>query len=244
MHDPEAYRLLYEDEEGVPVGLDQVMLLSPAPLDRVPTLKPLLEAEDQYVAFQAAMVLAAWGVDAGVLHLEGMIDHADPQAEPLMPHRIRGYENCYDLMADAVDCYEMNGGAPEVAIRIYGKLLALYGHFDFECALKDVLLNGHHRELIDLIERAFRRALGKSKIYLASQLLPLLAAWAPKTFWNLLPQIERRVGGTPDPANNIAEALGHIHTKESIDRLEALARDPKAVVANEAKAALAKARAD
>lgn len=61
----EAYQLLYCDDDGDVIGLDEVQLLDPIPADRVPKLRTLLEDSDFFTVYQALKVLVAWQDEAG-----------------------------------------------------------------------------------------------------------------------------------------------------------------------------------
>lgn len=142
LYSPEIQHLLYENDAGRVIGLDKVQLLDPVPTARLGPVRALLSCPDEYLAYQAASVLTAWGDAAGLRHLEQLIDGRVDQRLTMAPHRIWDYDNGYDEMAWAVDLY---GLSPEVQrpaqLRVLGKLLALYGPCFFESNLKAALLD-------------------------------------------------------------------------------------------------------
>lgn len=215
---PDARRLLYEDNDGTVIGLDEVQLLDPVPEDRIPAVRTLLASPDPRVVFEAAIVLAAWGDDAGIKRVEEMIDRRIDLDVTLSPHRIHGYDNVYDEIAQAVRAYGLSGGDASVRERLYRKLLYLYGPLRFESRLKGALLreeglkDGLYSEVIAAIERAL--ALGEP--YLASQLLPVAAKWAPSEAPRLIALFSACPAQTPDPAANVAEALEYAGSETSV----------------------------
>jgi hypothetical protein len=85
------------------------------------------------VQYQATLVLTAWGDDLGFRKLEHFVDSRLHDRACLEPHRLHGYDNVYDLLADAVDLMRLNRSDRERdRERVFGKLLALYGPCWFE----------------------------------------------------------------------------------------------------------------
>ncbi len=71
------------------------------PWERVPKIKELMQGNDNYVALQAAMLLAHWGVDEGFDYLESFACDRPPLTENWMPHRLRSYDDTYKHILDA-----------------------------------------------------------------------------------------------------------------------------------------------
>ena len=92
----EYEHLLYCDETGELVGLAEVQLMDPAPVERIPAVQALLGEDDPYVAFQAAIVLAAWGDLTGLACIEQMIDSRIHERVTLCPHRLHDHDNVYE----------------------------------------------------------------------------------------------------------------------------------------------------
>jgi hypothetical protein len=231
----EIQHLFYADEDGEVVGLNEVQLLDPPPVERIPAVISLLHDDDLYLVYQAAIVLAAWGVDEGLDKIEEMIDERVHTMMEFAPHRIDGYDNVYDEFAYAVHLYGLTGKRLADRKRIYSKLLSLYGSVFFQGELKYVLLNCDFPELAaDLID-AIKRALSHGHEYLASQLLPVLARWQPEMAWEIIPRFRRMSRHPHDPAANVAEALGYIDTDESRRLLSTYLNHKGIGVAEEAK---------
>ena len=223
LYSPEIQHLLYEDDAGRVIGLDKVQLLDPVPTARLAPVRALLSSPDEYLAYQAASVLTAWGDAAGLRHLEQLIDGRVDQRLTLAPHRIWDYDNGYDEMAWAVDLY---GLSPEVQrpaqLRVLGKLLALYGPCFFESNLKAALLDlepALAAELAPAMRAALARTQEKGQLYLASQLLPPLArvdSAAARTLLDAFPGLLRKVVPKPSAGEadsiraNVLEALGYL----------------------------------
>lgn len=232
---PDYYDLLYADETGEIVGLDEVQLMDPPPVERFPAVRALLREDDEHLVFEAAIVLAAWGDTAGLERIEQMIDMRIHERATLAPHRLHGYDNVYDELANAVSLFGMTTpGHEETIKRLYRKLLALYGPCIFESKLKRVLLKSDMQELTDDVLAAIERAWKLDRAYLASQLLPVLARWSPEHFWRLAPQFVD-ASDTPPPAFNVLEGLGYVTGPGKDALLKKLSTHPDERIASAAR---------
>ena len=242
-YSPEIRHLLYEDEGDRVVGLDEVQLLDPVPAERIAPVRALLQSRDLYLVYQAALALTAWGDYAGLLQIEAMVDARVDRQMEFEPHRIYGYDNVYDVMADAVYLFGLSSEAHlEERLRVFRKLLALYGSCYFESRLKSALLKMDSAEaLVPDMRLAMERAKSLGRVYLASQLLPPLARWTGEAVRLLLPgffEPPTRRELAPDPRTNVAEALGYLPGLESRRQLEQMAQSPDRPIYEEARAAL------
>lgn len=175
----------------------------------------------------------------GIGAYRGVSGDADSRSIELAPHRIDGYDNVYDYLAEAVHLYGLSSRDRDVRLRLFRKLLALYGECGFESRLKSALLRSDMIELLDEAKAALRRSLALAKPYLASQLLPVIARWRTEDALALTPVILAERGGVPNPAVNVAEALRYVPYGASGPLLAALAQDDDSVVADEARRSLA-----
>ena len=240
---PETWHLLYENEEGKVIGLDRVQKLKPVPTDRFAPARVLLHSSDLYLVYQAALVLTAWGDPAGLLQIEAMVDARVDRQMEFAPHRIYDYDNVYDEMAKAVYLYGLSSDAHlEDRLRVFRKLLALYGPCQFESNLKRALLKMNFAEvLVPEMQDALQRAQKLGHTYLASQMLPPLARWEGEA---VRPELDRFSGPpsraelAPDPRSNVAEALGYLPGLESRRQLEQMAQSPDRPIYEEARASL------
>jgi len=233
--------LLYEDAVGHVVGLDEVQLLDPIPTERVASMRALLGGADLYLAYQAVLVLTAWGDPVGLGKLEEFVDARVDEKMEFAPHRISDYDNVYDELAEAVYLFGLSSvDSRDDRLRVLGKLLALYGPCFFESKLKRALLRLDLPALASDGRAALERALGLGRVHLASQLLPPLARWVGEAVRPLLAQIVAapREARAPDPLSNVAEALGYLPGSESRRRLERYALLPNPAVSDEAHRAL------
>lgn len=207
----EIQQLLYADSAGKAIGLERVQGLEPVPAERLGPLRALLDGPDEYLGYQAALVLAAWGNAAGLRKLEQLIDTRLDQRLVMAPHQVPDYDNGYDEMAGAVHRYGLSSAAEQPARRrVLGKLLALYGPCQFESKLKAALLQlDWAAELLPDMRAALARALALGRAELASQLLPPLARCEGRAVRALLEQFVPRPVAPPAPAvyANIVEAL-------------------------------------
>jgi hypothetical protein len=56
----EKHKIMYASADGEVIGLDEVQLLDPI-VERIAPLRALLAGPNAYDAYQAALILAAWG---------------------------------------------------------------------------------------------------------------------------------------------------------------------------------------
>jgi len=235
----EQEHLLYDSVQGERIGLRK--LQNAAPLaERKPRLHLLLEHPDLFVVYQAAQLLTAWGDGAGLDKLEQLVDRQIHLELEFAPHRLYGYDNVYDILADAVSIYGLNSDdRREQRQRVFAKLLQLYGPCDFERWLRDALLDSDFLELAPAIDQAITRALRFKKPYLASQLLPSLARFDPSRAIARFDEFSGLGPMTPNPEVNVAEALRYVPPDVGRPRLEKLIHHKDHVVANQAKDSLA-----
>jgi hypothetical protein len=236
----EQEHLLYDDESGDTVGIDDVQLLEPVPAGRIPRLRLLLRHTDLFVVYQATVVLTAWGDGWGLDKLEELVDRQVHREMEFSPHRIYGYDNVYDVLAEAVSRFRLRSDE-RVAQRqrVFEKLLELYGPSDFESKLKYALLDSDFSSLQPAIDRAITRALTYGKPYLASQLLPPLARFDPARAEARFPEFMKIANVHPSPLLNVAEALRYVPAAVSRRQLEQLQKHREKLVAEEATKALA-----
>jgi len=174
---PPIYQALYADEAGDIVGLDEVQLLDPIPASRIPELVPLLASTDLYLAYQAGLVLAAWGIKEGVDYLRHLVEIRIDRLVELEPHRLTGEDNVYDVLAEALRVAVLSGYDEHAIAAILQRILALYGDCYFESKLKNTLLRLNMVVLLPAIKQAMTSALEHGRYYQASQLLPVLAKY-------------------------------------------------------------------
>jgi len=235
----EQEHLLYDDEAGNTVGIDEVQLLDPVPKERIPRLQQLLSHEDLHVVYQATLVLTAWGDGRALDKLEELVDRRVHQEMEFSPHRIYGYHNVYDVLAEAVSRFRLNSDErADQRQRVFEKLLGLYGPLNFEGKLKYALVDSDFRQLVPAIDRAVTRALACGKPYLASQLLPPLARFDSARGATRFPEFAKFTGINPSPLLNVAEALRYVPPDISRPQLQQLQQHRDKLVASEATKSL------
>ncbi|WP_020408551.1 hypothetical protein [Hahella ganghwensis] len=234
----EEYRLLYTDEYGEDVGLDEVQLLDPPLEERVPALSKMLNSSDPYLSYQSTLVLAAWGKDIALDKLEEYINKEDISNKGFSPNRITGEDNVYDELSYAVHLYGLSEGNKERMLKAFKKILAIYPDYYFESKLKLGLLSNDFVELIPFIEKAINNTLSLGKTYQASQLLPVLTKLDPDKGWQTIQQFTNLPASTPNPKANIAEALKYYPSEESLELLNTYTKNQDPAVALEAEQSL------
>ncbi|UYZ64889.1 hypothetical protein [Hymenobacter weizhouensis] len=188
----EVYNLLYADENGEIVGLDEVQYMDPVPAERIPALVALLQSDDIYVAYQCGLILAAWGVKEGIEHLRMLVETRIDKTADFEPHRLWGEDNVYDVIARALSMAMQYTDYNKAEITaLLARILELYGECYFESKLKYALLDVRVPELMPNIKQALQVALDHGRYYQASQLLPVLAVYDRAFAQAQIPVFER-----------------------------------------------------
>lgn len=90
-----------EDKEQLIEELDSEEI----PWARVPKLKELMLGKDDFLAVEAAKLLANWGVVEGFDFLESFVCEREPYKGNWMPHRLRNYDDSYKHILLALKRY-------------------------------------------------------------------------------------------------------------------------------------------
>ena len=193
------------------VGLDEVQLLDPIPTERIPALQNLFNDEDLFLAYQATLIITAWGNVSGLKKAEDFIDNRIDEKIEIAPNRIYGYDNVYDELAEAVGLFALSSkGFVDERKRIFKKLLKLYGEMYFENKLKYALLKSNFTDLLPDVEEATERAFQTKKFYLSSNLLPILGKWNSPEFYEWMKIFAKMEDQTPNPKFNVVESLEYL----------------------------------
>lgn len=203
------YQALYTNEEGQLIGLDEVQLLDPVPTGRIPALLPLLTTDDPYLAYQAGLVLAAWGVEAGVAYLRHLVDIRIDQTTELAPSRLTGEDNVYDVIGEALGLAVLSGYDEHAITTGLASVLGLYGECFFEGKLKNILLQLDLPNVLPAVKQAVQLALEHGRYYQASQLLPVLAKYDRPYALSQTALFEGLTAQDPRIAYNLAEMREH-----------------------------------
>lgn len=239
--DAQTYHLLYEDDAGNVIGLDEVQLSRDALANRLGKLRDLLSTPvEPSESYQAALVLAAWGQSEGMTYLQNLVKTwltTDSVRPSLSENRLYGYDDVPDEVAYAAYLFHLKGRASKDAYSLWEGLLQLYGVVEFHSKLKFVLMEIEENGLGADVRSAMERAIHKQKYYLASQLLPVLARWQPDGDLIHL-EIFLNTKDDPSPRINVAEALRYIRGDNWAELLRELQDDQDPVVAREARRAV------
>ena len=219
MNDKEAFRLLDCDNEGNMIGSDQVCLMDPTPVERIPAVLDLLEKGDDYVRWRSAAVLCAWGQKVGFDYLMALAVNGAPESLAV-PHRIHGQDNFYDQLALDIHLYCLETKNEEEIKKGLRILLGRYADHFFEGYLKMVLQRRAAPELLNATCQALEAAWAAGLQYQASQLLPVIYKTDELVGKQYLERFMKLPAQTPDPLNNVVEALGYSKELTSLPRLE------------------------
>lgn len=241
--DSETYHLLYQGADGDVIGLDEVQLLDPPPVDRIPRLISLLCDPADWIAYQAGLILSAWGESEGVKFLIRVVEKWPDTGRDFSPQRLHCYDNALDEIAYAAHLFRLSGGDPDLSAGLFRLLLGLYGPVEYESKLKYALLRWDGLELVADVLAAIQRAEHLNKHYLASQLLPPLARWLGASAMPVMEPFTQKKDD-PDPKVNVAEALLFVSPELALPILSTLANDRDNVVSAQAQSSLKLLRLD
>lgn len=183
MNDKLHELLYYYNEEGYEgYDLNEVQLLEKIDFDRVEKLKLLLHNDNQYIAYQAMLILLAWSVPEGFELLDRFIAEKWEEKENFEPHRINSEDNVYDVITNALYIATLNGKSEQELYPYIKHFLNMYGDQFFESNLKDFLLKKNCGPLLKEIEQAIQNALQNKRYYQASQLFPVVVHYDKDAF--------------------------------------------------------------
>ena len=174
--DNHIYEILYHYNEDGYEGYDlsEVQLLEKIDLERVEKLKLLLHNDDQYIAYQAMLILLAWSIPEGFKQLDRFISEKWDEKENFEPHRIYNEDNVYDVITNALSIATLNGKSEQELYPYIKHFMNIYGDKFFESNLKEFLLKKNCKPLLQEIEQAMQSALKNKRYYQASQLFPII----------------------------------------------------------------------
>lgn len=172
----------YNDEGYEGYDLNEVQLLEKKDSNRIEKLKQLLHHEDRYMAYQAMLILLAWGIPEGFELLDRFIAEKWDEKESFEPHRLHNQDQVYDVITNALYISTFNGKSEQELFPYIKQFLLLYGDRFFESHLKDFLLKKDCGPLLTEIEQAMRTALENKRYYQASQLFPVLVHYDKSRF--------------------------------------------------------------
>lgn len=236
----EAYKLLYCDDDGDLIMLDEVQLMDEVPAERIEPLRAMLNGDDVYASYQATLVLAAWadpvGLDAAASHIQNNVHE-----QQLSPHRLLGVDTAYDEIAQAL-AYGLNN-ADSAAVSIIEQaaktLLARYEHHYFRSGMRRLLNKLADADLLAEMTSAVQRTITTGNHYQAAELLVPISRIDPVQAWKLIDLFRTETGIEREAQPNVCDALAQIHTPESKALLESLLSSDRAGVKDAAEKALA-----
>lgn len=172
----------YNEEGNEGYDLNEVQLLEKIDPDRVEKLKLLLHNDNQYIVYQAMLILLAWANPEGFKQLDRFISEKWDEKESFEPHRLHSEDNVYDVITNALYIATLNGKTKQELYPYIKHFLSIYGNKFFESNLKDFLLKKNCRPLLEEIEQAIQAALQNKRYYQASQLFPVIVHYDKSTF--------------------------------------------------------------
>ena len=208
----EIHKLLYHyNEEGHEgYDLNEVQLLEIIDSDRIEKLKLLLHNDNQYIAYQAMIILLAWAIPEGLQQLDKFISEKWDEKENFEPHRIHGEDNVYDVISNALYISTLNGKSIEELYTYIKHFLSIYGDKFFESNLKEFLLKKNCRPLLKEIEQAIQDAMQNRRYYQASQLFPVIVHYDKNSFDKYRDVFNNVISQDDRIAYNIEEAEKNI----------------------------------
>ncbi len=163
-----------DDEEGY--DLFNVQLLEHKDDKRIDALKNILNNEDKFIAYQAMLILVAWGIEEGFVTLNTFLKDKWYLEFEFEPHRLYNEDNVLDTIADALDIAWFSSYNKKIITEKIQLILSLYGIMFFEGKLKNILLKRDEltKNILQDVKAAFESAFEQKRYYQASQLYPVI----------------------------------------------------------------------
>lgn len=205
------YHYNEEGNEGYEgYDLNEVQLLEKIDFERVENLKLLLHNENQYIAYQAMLILLAWSIPEGFQQLDKFISEEWDEKESFEPHRLHSEDNVYDVITNALYIATLNGKTEQELYPYIKHFLNIYGDKFFESSLKDFLLKKNCQSLVNEIEQAIQVALENKRYYQASQLFPVIVHYDKDNFSKFINTFNDLISQDDRISYNIEEAEKNI----------------------------------
>jgi len=237
--DPETSALLYADESGEIVGVDEVQLLDEVPADRIPALRALLCGDDLGTRFGSLLLLAAWGDSDGLASAEQFLSSTGNEFDGLNPHRLHDQDRTYDLIADALSlAVRVRGMDPAQVTPHAERLLDMATSQFFEHGLQRLVTAIADPALGAETDAVVRRLARDGRHREASDLLPAVAATDPVAASEALNLFRTDTGFMDESVTGVATTLGRIRSEAAISELESLQQSEQPGAATAAKFAL------
>jgi len=200
----------YNEEGNEGYDLNEVQLLEKIDFERVENLKLLLHNENQYIAYQAMLILLAWSIPEGFQQLDMFISEEWDEKENFEPHRLHSEDNVYDVITNALYIATLNGKTEQELYPYIKHFLNIYGDKFFESSLKDFLLKKNCQPLVNEIEQAIQAALENKRYYQASQLFPVIVHYDKDNFSKFINTFNDLISQDDRISYNIEEAEKNI----------------------------------
>lgn len=221
--DPEIYRMLYADETGEIVGLDEVQYLRNEDelAVRVPALREVLEGSDVGAALDSLLVLCAWGDDVAIDKAYEAITAEENSFEGVNTHRLHGADRTYDLVANSLSMgVKLRGVDPDRVVPHAEGLLRVGTEVFFESGLERLISAIGKKELFAPTEHLMTTLIEMGDMRRASDLLPAFAAMDKEAAWGIIVSFRNAGYYANETYDPVVTALGRIRTDEAFEELE------------------------
>lgn len=239
----EEYRLLYCDDSGAVIGLDEVQYFEPHRRDRIEPLRQLFTSSDPTARFHSMLILVAWADPAGIDAANRYVHSNHHSTTSVSFHRLNGRDTSFDELADAFAIASIPNSQDEQINRdalrpIAKRFLVLFRTEFFEHGLERFLSSLADPTLEPEIVRAVQDAAASGHQRQASDLLPAVAVTNPELAWTTIPTFQHDGEPIPGTGTGLAKTLGRIHTPEATAALNQLLHSDQPGVAFAAELAL------
>ncbi len=179
-------KLLYHADDDDELGLMEVQLMENPSPERTRQTIQLLSHSDEFVAFQACLILTAWNVAEGLGELRNWLKKIQSEPLGMNHHRIWGYDTSFEMIVEAIDynySLQRNPSLSSEINELIGICISTFSKTPGEDRLSELLLKYPvDPKFLDPLEASIEQLIHQENWDQASYLVPVLGRYKSSRF--------------------------------------------------------------